>query len=59
MPLIRQVTEVTNILNEFNVPSEDMATIAKEVQERGDSEGLLGIPIKKFLLAMELAQEQS
>lgn len=50
---------MTNILNEFNVPSEDMATIAKEVQERGDSEGLLGIPIKKFLLAMELAQEQS
>lgn len=58
LPQIRSVKEVTNILNEFNVSSEDISVIASGVQAKLDSASeTLGIPVKKFLLALELAQE--
>lgn len=51
-----QVNEVTSILSNFSVASEEMALIADRFK-KSSFEG--GIPIKKLLLASELALEKS
>jgi hypothetical protein len=50
------VNEVTSILNNFSVASEEMALISDKFK-KSSFEG--GIPIKKLLLASELAIEKS
>lgn len=53
---VTQVNEVTSILSNFSVSSEEMALIADKFK-KSQFEG--GIPIKKLLLASELALEKS
>lgn len=53
---VMETTEVTSILSNYSVSSEEMTQIADRFQKAAY---LDGVPIKKLLLASELALEKS
>jgi hypothetical protein len=55
LPLIKQQKEITNVLSNFSVASQEIKQILEEFTAK--NYGHEGIPVKKFLLAIELAQE--
>ena len=56
MATVKQPEEVTSIMNNFNGNAKELARIAADFCEIASSEGT---PIKKLLMAIELAIERS